>query len=435
MSEVAERIATCADGRAAAALGKAVLVHGGARDSYQVAVALHEAGMLDALVTDLFWPAERGWARRLADRLPSGLRELVYRRSMAALPSAQVQMCAADGLRCLILDKLPSVPVSLRRRSKRAADAALGRAAGRRARRRGEGLVAYSYFGWHAMREYGRPAMLFQVHPHPATVRRILREELAAHPECRVSLEQEWELALPEDDFARLVEESAQGSSFLVASSFSRRSLIEHGTAAHRITVVPYGVDLERFKPAAGEKRLADGPLRLLFVGRINQRKGIKYLLEALRAFAPGDVHLTVCGRVVDALELFREFSDRVTIRPNVSEAELVEAYQSADLFCFPSVAEGFGQVLLEALACGLPILSTTHTAAPDLIEDGGEGFIVEPRRPEELVARIAWACTHRAELQEMGRRARVRAEKFTWERFRAQAATAVGRYLAELGE
>ena len=72
-----------------------------------------------------------------------------------------------------------------------------------------------------------------------------------------------------------------------------------------------------------------------------------------------------------------------MTIRPSVSASELVEAYQDADLFVFPSIAEGFGQVLLEALACGLPILTTTHTAAPDIIRDGEHGFIIEPRRPD----------------------------------------------------
>jgi glycosyltransferase involved in cell wall biosynthesis len=222
-------------------------------------------------------------------------------------------------------------------------------------------------------------------------------------------------------------------SHLLVASSFTRASLIENGSKSESISVVSYGVDTERYYPSAVRKNVGSNCLHLLFVGRINQRKGIKYLLEALRQFDPKEVKLTICGRVVDDLELFEPFGEQVTIRPSVSVAELVKAYQEADLFVFPSVAEGFGQVLLEALACGLPILSTTHTAAPDLIEDGVQGFVVEPRRPDLLVERISWTMTHRAELMKMAQAARARAEEFSWQRFRMESAAAVKRYLATL--
>ena len=145
---------------------------------------------------------------------------------------------------------------------------------------------------------------------------------------------------------------------------------------------MPYGVDLEHYRPAErSTHRDSAGPLELLFVGRINQRKGLTYLLDALRLLNTDQLRLTICGRVVDDLSLFKSFGSQIQIRPSVSAEELVRAYQSADLFVFPSVAEGFGQVLLESLASGLPILSTTHTAAPDLIDSGVEGFIVEPRR------------------------------------------------------
>ena len=413
-----------------ASQGKVVLVHGGARDSYQLALALFEAGLLDTLVTDLFWPADRTWARLLRNRLKPGLLSLVTRRGAPGLPSARVKQRVFDGVRSLLLDRLPGVPFSVRRKSYRSADAALGRAAGKRARRSNAGLVAYSYYAYDAIREFGWPAMLFQLHPHPGTMRTILSTELVLHPECAASLEQEWELALPEEDYQHLVREPMLASQLIVASTFTRQSLVQNGIAAETITVIPYGVDLERFHPLLRSLPVPGSRLELLFVGRINQRKGISYLLEALRSFSPDQVHLTVCGRVVDDLKLFDEFKSQVTIRPSVSSQELVAAYQAADLFIFPSIAEGFGQVLLEALACGLPILSTTHTAAPDLIEDGVEGFVVEPRRADLLVQRVEWALAHREQLHTMRALARHRAEYFTWARFRKDAAAAVSKYL-----
>jgi glycosyltransferase involved in cell wall biosynthesis len=410
---------------------KFVAVHSGARDSYQLARALSEAGMLEALVTDLFFPVDRKWARAIARLLPKRLRSMLYQRSDAHLPSAEVRQCFFAGLLTLLFDKLPKTPLSVRRKITRYTDATLGRTAGKYAALRSAGLLSYSYYGYDAFTHYPRPAILFQLHPHPASIRRILTDELHANPDCAQSLQQEWELSLPEEDFQHLVRETTMASHYLVASSFTRETLVENGTARSSISVIPYGVDTARFKPDARRRSGPGSKLELLFVGRINQRKGIKYLLEALRFLGGRDVHLTVCGRVVDGLELFRSFAGQVEVRPSVSSAELVAAYQSADMFVFPSVAEGFGLVLLEALACGLPILSTTHTAAPDLIQDGVEGFVVEPRRPDLIADRIDWALNHRAEVAEMGHRARLCAEQFTWERFRSGVVHAVGEFAA----
>jgi glycosyltransferase involved in cell wall biosynthesis len=411
---------------------KAVVVHAGARDAYQLALALSEAGLLEALVTDLFLPVDYAWAGRLAAKLSASLALMLSRRS-APIPSSEVRLNLLDGLCILALEKLPRVPLALRRKTQRQADANLGKAAGKLARRTQAGLITYSYYGFDAMQTYRHPAMLFQVHPHPATMRRILTEELTAHPDCAASLQQEWELALPAEDFNHLVGETSMAVKYIVASSFTRTSLLEHGTRPEDVAVIPYGVDLDRFKPPVAPPN--NRKLELLFVGRINQRKGIKYLLEALRLMDSSQVHLTICGRIVDDLALFKPYADQITIRPSVATSDLIQAYQTSDLFVFPSVAEGFAQVLLESLACGLPILSTTHTAAPDLIQNGLQGFVIEPRRPDLLAERIEWAITHRAQLMQMRSEARRCAENFTWQRFRTQVAKVASDYLDTLSD
>ena len=411
---------------------RVVLVQSGARDAYQVALALEQAGLLEEMITDLFWPADRPWARRLADYLPAGPQAMLRQRSEPRVPSERVRLCAASGLATMLLDKLPGAPASLRRRMTRSADRTLGLTAGRLARQRGSALLSYSYYAADAFEQYGAPGMLFQLHPHPASMRRILTEELAAHPECAASLQQEWELALPEREFDRLCAEPRSARRILAASSFTRATLMENGVPGDSIDVVPYGVDAARFAPDRTRVAPLGGPLRLLFVGRINQRKGVRYLLDALALLPTRELELTICGRVVDDLAIFRPFADRVTIRPDVSAAELSAAYQSADLFVFPSVAEGFGQVLLEALASGLPVLSTTHTAAPDLIEQARHGFVVPPRRPDLLADRMEWALTHRAQLHAMRAEACALAETFTWQRFRTGVVDAVRKGLGD---
>ncbi len=397
---------------------KAVVVHSGARDRYQVALALSQAGLLECLVTDFFWSEEAGFGKVLSRWLPSRVLRLLRQRSAPGLPPSQVKACLRAALGGFLLDKAHFLPYGLRRWMTRKADDTLGRVAGKLAKRTGSQLLSYSYYGYAAFKASGAPGMMFQMHPHPATMRRLLLAELEAHPDCAASLQQEWELNLPEDDFQRLVTEASLPVRSLAASSFTKRSLVENGVAQESITVVPYGIDLKKFHPGPALARPAGGTLKLLLVGRINQRKGIKYLLQALSLLPGADLELTVCGRVLDGLDLFKAAGSRVRIRPSVGASELVEAYQQADLFVLPSIAEGFGQVLLEALACGLPVLATTHTAAPDLLTEGEQGFVVEPRRPDLLANRIAWALSHREELLAMRAAARSRAEQFPWLRF-----------------
>lgn len=399
---------------------KVVVVHSGARDSYQVARALKESGRLDCLVTDLFWPSDAPWAEQAAKVLPSSIEQQLSARSELALEARDVKQCLAAGALTLGLDKWKRAPQPWKRSVMRWNDTKLGKTAGKLATAHGSALLSYSYYGHSAFSHFEgeQSGMLFQLHPHPASMRRILRAELEKHPDCASSLEQEWELALPEPDFERLIEETTMAGAWLAASSFTKKTLVENGIPAGRIHVAPYGVNLEKFHPAAGQ-RPVNGPLRLLFVGRINQRKGVKYLLEALEKLPAKHVELTICGRVLDDLKIFEPFRSQITIRPSVSHAELVATYQASDLFIFPSVAEGFAHVLLESMACGLPVLSTTATAAPDLVTEGVDGFVVEPGASNALVSRVEWALSHRSELRDMREAARRKAEQFTWARFR----------------
>jgi glycosyltransferase involved in cell wall biosynthesis len=398
---------------------KVVTVHRGARDNYQVARALSEGGMLEALVTDLYWPADRGWAHvveRLAPRRVGALRS----RNERFLPSGQVVSCWRNGLYSLGLSKSRFVPFERQRHAVRSCDGELGRLAGKLATERKAALLSYSYYGHSAFGAYAgeQPRMLFQLHPHPGAVRDILLQERSLHPECAASLDKEWELALPKADFNRLVEESAMPEYWLVASSFSKLTLVDAGLPAARIHVIPYGTDLDRFAQRKG-RAIASRPLQLLFVGTLGQRKGITYLLEAVNMLPPGSVELTVCGRAVDDLELFRRSGTPVRLRPSVSPEDLLDAYHAADVFVFPSLAEGFGHVLLEAMASGLPIISTTRTAAPDLIDHSKEGFVVDPGNSVQVATCIEYFLRHPERVVTMGEAARRRAEYFTWDRFR----------------
>lgn len=405
---------------------KVVTVHRGARDLYQVSQALAEAGLLRQLVTDLYWPADRRWAAGNQRMLPVRIQQGIARRNAAGLPSKFVESCHVGGLFAFALEKSPA-PFRWRRAAIRFCDHLLGRRAAELAERNGDALLSYSYYAYSAFSHFrgNQPKILFQLHPHPAAVRAILERERLRHPECAASLSREWELALPEPDFARLAAEPHMADHWLVASSFTRSTLREAGIPAARIHVIPYGTDLQRFSPAPGGNRWQSGLLRLLFVGTAGQRKGIKYLLDALDGLPAGTVELTVCGRIEEPA-LFQNRRQSVRTRGFVSDEELGDAYRSAHVFVLPSLAEGFGHVLLEAMACGLPIIASTHSSAPDLIADGHEGFTLEPGDPTTLANRIEYFLENPSRVQSMGDAARQRAEYFSWSRFRAALACTV---------
>jgi len=418
--------------RAEAHPRKFVVAHAGARDNFEVALALAEQMMLEALVTDLYWHADRWWAKWLEVALPSEVRAALHRRYSPSLPSSRIRTSILPGTTALLARKLPFVPHAWQRRAIRFGDARLGHSAGKFAKQRKAPLICYSYYAYHAFKACGAtvPRILFQVHPHPAFVRAILERELRANSNDPGSLLTEWELALPEFDFSRLKSETAMADHWIAASTFTCTSLVEYGIPRERIHVAPYGVNTDRFRPRDKVRTHRDR-LRVLFVGTVGQRKGIKYLLEAMKDVASKDVQLVLCGYVVEDLSRLAGYSSDVIVRGRVSDSELLEEYQSADIFVLPSLAEGFGHVLLEALACGLPVIASTSTAGPDIIEEGQDGFIVAPRDSGALATHIQWFLGHRLELLQMSGKARRKAQLFGWPTFRAN----IRRIIREVSE
>jgi glycosyltransferase involved in cell wall biosynthesis len=412
---------------------KTVTVHRGARDGYQVARALQEVGLLETLVTDLYWPADRTWARSVESVAPRKTSVALRCRHAEDLPSSSVASCWMSGLGSLMANKARWLPFHWERGTIRWCDRSLGRQAGRIATEKGAALLSYSYYAHSAFSHLvgDQPRILFQLHPHPASVRSILQQERRLHPDCASSLDKEWELALPESDFHRLVEEVAMAQHWIAASHFTKQTLVDAGIPAERIAVIPYGIQLNVFSWKR-EACFSRGPLRLLFVGTLGQRKGIKYLVQALELLPPGSVELMVCGRAVDDLAIFRKSRAAIQLYPSISAQGLLDAYRAADVFVFPSLAEGFAHVLLEAMASGLPIISTTRTAAPDLIQHGREGFIIRPGSASELAGHIEEFLRRPELVRTMGEAARRRAEHFTWKRFRQGVAEFVSDILLQ---
>ncbi len=183
-------------------------------------------------------------------------------------------------------------------------------------------------------------------------------------------------------------------------SASSRQVLVsEYGVDEARIAVTPLGVDVGKFTPAAGgaaSRGAAGGPFRMLFVGPLIRRKGIDHLIEALAqvdAQEPGWT-LTVVGDGPERSALTARaaelgFGSKLDFCGYVDGwgDELPGIYREADLFVFPSLKEGFGMVIIEAMACGTPVLTTRVSAIPEVVADAG--LLVEPASPPGIAEGI----------------------------------------------
>jgi len=216
-------------------------------------------------------------------------------------------------------------------------------------------------------------------------------------------------------------------------SSEARRVLLEqYHLDPDRVHVVPLGVDGKLFTPPSAPRPAAPWDerkqgLRLLYVGPLVRRKGLHSLVEALPLFSRASIpfRLSLVGRGPDeenlrAIASRLGVSDRIEFAGFVAEPDLVRWYQESDIFVFPSTHEGFGLVLVEAMACGLPVVVCDVPPMPEVVGDGG--LVVRPSDPAALAAgilKVARDEALRRRLSETGRK-RVE-ERYLWQRVARQ--------------
>jgi phosphatidylinositol alpha-mannosyltransferase len=190
--------------------------------------------------------------------------------------------------------------------------------------------------------------------------------------------------------------------------------------------IIPNGIDVERF---GGEhvqpiEQYADGRPNILFVGRLEPRKGFRYLLRAfpyVKEEFP-QARLIVVGayrkkEIANFLHYTRESHlTGVKFVGRVSDEDLPRYYRTCDVFCAPSTGfESFGIVLLEAMATGKPTVATNIPGYRDLLEDGKEGFLAEPKDERSLASALIRILKEPATRREMGARGRVKAQRYSW--------------------
>ena len=201
-----------------------------------------------------------------------------------------------------------------------------------------------------------------------------------------------------------------------VPSNFVKRSFIENGIPESKLILNPYGVDLSDFK----QLKKNDNIFRVVFAGGFNIRKGCVYLLEAFYQLDLPESELIHLGNVdEDMNDIINKYKrDNIKFLGSKPQKRIIQILLTVFRFILMSLEEGFGMVLPQAMACGLPVICSTNTGGKDLItQNGKEGFIVPIRDVKALKEKIKFLYDNPEKLKIMSKNALNRVKShFTWD-------------------
>jgi len=190
--------------------------------------------------------------------------------------------------------------------------------------------------------------------------------------------------------------------------------------------IIPNGVDVEHFSPdVAPIEEFKDGKLNILFVSRLEKRKGLNYLLQAFRQVKEEipDCRLIVVGPGTRLRRRYEKYVAKSGLKDVVfvglvSYDDLPRYYQTADVFCAPAIgSESFGIILLEAMAMGKPIVASNIEGYANVVSHGVDGLLVPPADKDKLARALISLLNDGALRQEMGAKGRIKALEHSWER------------------
>lgn len=191
---------------------------------------------------------------------------------------------------------------------------------------------------------------------------------------------------------AREEQEYAAADVITVPSRFCVRSFIEMGVPPEKLRKIPYGVELSHFR------KVADPPtdrFEVLFVGQVSFRKGVPYLLEAFKSLQHPRKRLRIVGAMQQEMKVFlrdKHFENVEFVGP-VPQPDLIPIMSSSHVMVLPSVEDGLGLVLGQAMACGCPIICSTNTGGEELLSEEQMQFVAPIRSPGAIAELLERLC------------------------------------------
>jgi len=256
------------------------------------------------------------------------------------------------------------------------------------------------------------------------TARKLLEAERERWPEWIPTLTG---FSDSEEKLKRKDEELRLADRIFVASTFTAKTLKDFSGNIAPIEVIPYG-----FPPVINNREFSSPsyskPLKLLFVGGLSQRKGIADLFAAVEAIGH-HVELTIVGRkATEECEALNKALAKHTWIHSLPNNEILKLMQRHDVLIFPSLFEGFGLVISEAMSQGTPVITTDRTAGPDLIKNGENGWLIKAGSTKAIQEAIEELLHRPADIAKVGRAAMETARVRPWKVYGDELAEAIER-------
>jgi glycosyltransferase involved in cell wall biosynthesis len=250
--------------------------------------------------------------------------------------------------------------------------------------------------------ERGVPSIVDQIDP-ARTEEEIVRREEALWPDWAAPSGR-----IPDVYFHRLAAEWTRASIVVVNSEWCRAGLIRQGVPAEKLRVLPLAYDGPPLPPTATRSRVRT----ILWLGQVVLRKGIQYLMAAARLLPAEHLRFLVAGPIGISAEAMRSAPSNMSFIGPIPRDRASELYLEADLFAFPTLSDGFGVTQLEAMAHGVPVISTRNCG--EVVEHGVNGLIVPAQDAESLAEAIRDVAFDDRRLESMSVAARETAKRFS---------------------
>jgi glycosyltransferase involved in cell wall biosynthesis len=378
----------------------------GAREHYAVARAFHELGALDWLVTDFWWPPGR-----LASTAPLSLRG----RWHEALREARVKSFNQQSLlfesRSRLMEQRGWQQMMERNRWFQTRAVKWLEKHLHKGGRKLPIIASYSYAAsrlFFAGKRLGYRTIMFQIDPGPAEEDILLGIE-KMHPELI-----KMRVVAPKEYWSDWKLQCELADIIVVNSEWSRSCLMKADVESEKIRILPLAFESGGAGDAAAERQYpeafsAQRPLRVLFLGQVNLRKGMGEIFQSLRTL--GDAPLEIWFAGPEQLVVPDEFRHNPKIKwlGMVPRMRVHEFYRDADVFLFPTHSDGFGLTQLEAQNRKLPVIASRYCGS--VVRDGVNGLVIQEVTSSEITRALQWCLAHPRGLEEMSRNSGVAKE------------------------
>jgi len=274
-----------------------------------------------------------------------------------------------------------------------------------------------------------RSLQIFSVYEQPSQhhtfFSNIARQQIELYPELNSAASELLINTKAQRRNQRRDEELQLASIILCNSTFTKKTLVAGGVPSEKIRVIPLAFPpvVKNDKPASANK-----PLIFLYAGNQSLRKASHILYQAWRScnFKADEAQLWLIGKMLLPEQLRTNLPGTVMIKENIPHDELMNFYEQTDVFVLPTLADGFGMVVTEAMSQGVPVIASENSCGPDIIEHSKDGWLIPAGDIEALAIQMQWCVNNREQVFACSKAARLKAADWQWPQYRKKLADTI---------